>query len=162
MIELLYFVVGALAYRLRGGGFAAEEVKFFGKELPTSVRRLAWPIGLGIIIAFSDILMAIIAMPLLYAGTVLGYFGAQFDLSIKENRNPHNYMLLTARGMLICLPAAIGLSMFTGTSTGFGGVLAGALFVPCYRLWALSNNKFGNVGEMLLGGLMAVGLMYSI
>jgi len=159
MIELITFLIGAITYRIRGGGAAAEEIKYLGKELPTSVRRLFWPLGLGISIAFHSLTMAMIAMPLLYAGTVLGYFGAQFDLSKPENRNPHNYMLLTARGILICLPAAIGLSTLTGVQTGFGGVLAGALFVPCYRLWALSDNKYGNLGEMLLGGIMAVGLV---
>lgn len=101
--------------------------------------------------------VAVLSLPFSYLGVCMGYWGADFDLSTLTTRTWKNELLLSLRGMFIVLPLAIIFSPFHYYFLWLG-VLAGALFTPCYLLGNIIRIKIPYIitsptqwGEFLLG-----------
>lgn len=169
-MELLISLLGGVIYRIRGGAFNDFFRDYFGKppewEVPNLWIRGLWAVFMAVMcVAASGDILYFVTAPLWYLGVAPGYFGGEFNLESKENRNPKNYLKLTARGCFIALPAAIA----TGA---FGGVAAGFFFVPFYLLGIaivyLFKPKFKELrgfsqwGEFLLGMAVTYGTVATI
>ena len=159
---ILWALLGGLCYRCRGGladpyiGLALG--KGTGYEAPNNIIRSVWALFIMVMLPLS-LQTSLLIFFLALLGVLPGYFNAEFDLSLPQNRNWRNYARLTARGMFICLPLAIVMSLLGNHAVWFG-VVAGALFVPCY----LAGNLLYRVckiqghtqyGEWLLGMCIA-------
>lgn len=142
LLQVLFWgCIGGFAYRTRGGLLDAAVGRALGEapdwQIPDTLIRAVWGIAVEFcILSYTDSLLhgAIIGC-LAFVGTLPGYFGGEFDLSLPANWNWKNYLRLTARGMFTCLPAAC---YATGADLGITaqalwcGVAAGAVFVPAY------------------------------
>lgn len=109
MQELIVILLGAISYRIRGGMFNSTARKLLNKpegwEIPNTIIRAQWALFLTCL--FPLTFASPILFGLFFLGAVIGYLGGEFNLALKENRNIKNIALLSARGSLILLPAAI-------------------------------------------------------
>ena len=143
MTVFLAFIIGGIAWRLRGMDFAPNVVGRFG----------FWGITVGgMIYGFTHNLYYALAGVLLSGlGASFSYFGND-NLAEQEKRTIENYALLTLAGMnrMFYLAAA---SVFVGMEKQtFLAVIAGALFVPIYLLGLVVwKSRFTEVGEFLFG-----------
>lgn len=180
MSYLIIFIIGAIAYRARGGGLNKYEKSLLGytdeNKMPSRYRELYWVISCSISILYAtmDALIGFLSIPLLIAGCI-GYFGGHFNLADPANRNLKNYLRLTIAGMSTAAPLMLGLmilqhyGLYSG-ACAWGGVVSGMLFAPCYLIYfKIINTKivqalgeFGNVGELLIGGATLVGIIATI
>ncbi len=178
MEYLLIFTLGAYAYHLRGSaGPGGRLYDILGQAPGTQLGRLLWTLvfTMATVGATGNPWLIFIA-PFAFLGVLPGYFGGQFDLWNKTNRNAHNYGLLSLRGMFICFPAMVGLGIAHATGLhdgGIGGfgVMAGALFVPCYLFGRVLYNfnvklplivGWAEWGQALLGGCILTGWVMSV
>lgn len=155
MDSLFFILLGALAYRVRGG--LIDQI--IGKELPNALIRSVWALAVSFKICLlgSFAYVSPIVFLSAYLGVAFGYLG-KFDLAERANRTARNYALLTIDGMKIMFPLAVFMSLF-----GFHGVwysvALGALFVPCefagifiYRFFR--QQAWTQWAELMLGGLL--------
>jgi len=155
MTAILLIILGGLAYRVRGG--LADDI--LGMELPNGWIRAVWALFVTCLIP-APIYWFPVIFGLAFLGCAVGYFNAEFD--IKNHRHWRNYARLTARGMFTILPVAI-LGWLIGYNAWWG-VLAGALFVPCYEagiaIYCISKlQTYTQYGEFLLGAAITAGLL---
>lgn len=144
MEYLIVFFLSAICYRLRGSSQIGTQ----------SGRILYWamPMSSLLVARTGDMWMFLTVIPL-WLGVLPGYFGGQFDLDKKDNRNFKNYARLTLRGMFICLPLAV--CWFYKYPQLFYAVLAGIAFVPCYFLpLAWRERTLGGIIGIILWGLL--------
>lgn len=160
MLDLILAVICGLGYRLRGSaGDGGWVEKIFGFPTGTFLGRFFWCVPVALLMAHTPLDFLFYAF-LAYIGVMFGYWGGQFDLSQPKNNNWKNYATLTVRGMFIAFPLAVA----TGA---WWGVVAGALFVPCYKFSIPISGKiklpmlhsFSEWGEFLLGFFIAYGLL---
>lgn len=147
---ILEMLLAGLFYRFRGG--LLDDI--ICRDLPNKLIRSLWAAFVSYQTYIYWQLVPLIFLAA-YAGVTPGYFGGIFDLSLKENRNFKNYLKLTLRGMFIMLPVAI-ITIPLEVHGPLYGVLAGAMFVPCYLagnyLFKLSKLQGQTqYGEWLLG-----------
>lgn len=168
--EITASLLGGFVYRIRGGMFNDFVRDYLGKppgwEVPNLWIRSLWAVYATLCcVAFSGEVIYFITAPLWYLGIAPGYFGGEFNLEAKENRNPKNYMKLCVRGAFIAFPAAIA----TGA---LGGVAAG-MFLPFYYLAGLGIiylfkpkwkelKGFSQLGELLTGIAVIAGTIATI
>lgn len=123
-------IICALSYRIRGG--LIDQI--IGKEISNGWLRGQWALLITTLVFLktSAWMLSPVIFITAFLGVVPGYFGGKFDLSLASNRNIKNYAWLTARGMFILFPCALVLFTVPFMEFLWYGVLAGALFVPCY------------------------------
>lgn len=135
MLILLYFLIGALAGRIRGAG----QIDFGGKvgvvKIPTEIARFGvWGIPVGILVGVysHNLIYALVAQILAGAGASFGYY-AQFGIAQPENQNWKNYAILSIMGMIRFIPLLIAAIFVHHGDQIILAVLAGILFVPAYK-----------------------------
>jgi len=144
METLIGAILGAIFYRVRGGGID----HLFSKPISNHILRSVWALFVTLSLPIGWHSPFIFALA--FVGVLFGYFGGEFNLALKENRVWRNYLILTARGAFIMFPLALTYGLIY--SQLWYGVAAGLLFVPCY----LADNYLKklykqNWGEILLG-----------
>lgn len=153
METLIGALLGSIAGRIRGGGIdyrIGELLKKPADWTPSNgYGRAFWALFVTLSLPLGWHSPFIFALAFL--GVLFGYFGGEFNLALKENRNLKNYARLSARGVFIILPLALTYGSLY--SQLWLGVAAGLLFVPCY----LADNYLKkyvnwNWGEILLYG----------
>jgi len=166
MIDILLALICGIGGRLRGcsgheeNGEKGWVQSTIGFVPGTFLGRFFWCIPIAALTTPSLLLFVPYAV-LAYIGVMFGYWGGKFDLSLKANQTLRNYAWLTARGMFIGLPLALA-------SGAYLGVVAGALFVPCYLIGNTTSRYFklgmlkGHTehGEFFIYTLIAYGLIY--
>lgn len=144
---MIWALIGALAYRIKGGLIS----QLIGRELPNFLERSVWCLYLMFSFPLSWASLSIFGLA--YAGVIEGYLGGKFDLSLKENRKWKNYVRLSARGVLLLLP--LTLCFYQLYPWLWLGLLAGALMPICYLIGLLfPKNKYishSQYGEFLIG-----------
>jgi hypothetical protein len=170
MIDIIiYAVLGASAYRIRGGAGNSFVRKTLGKpegwEISNGIVRSVWAIFITVCMYLEGlpILWTPVAFALAFFGVLRGYRMAystkktigQFDLSLSKNRNMKNYAILTARASLIMLPNAI-LGAFFGINMLYS-VFAASLFVVYYLIGYRTKWR-SQAGEAILGGMIGASL----
>jgi len=158
-------ILCAISYRI-SGGLGNELVrktlgKSVGWEMPNNIICLQWGICVSLLfpITWATPLIALIVgatRKIGYLKQVAGYFGfpSGFDLTRKENCTWQNLSLLSVRGALIILPAA--LCFYQLYPVLWHGVLAGALMPAWYLIGTFIPEKKGvishsQIGEILIG-----------
>lgn len=167
-MDVILAILGGFAYRIRGGGGNEFARKLLGKpaewEAPNGIIRSIWALFVTINLYFSHPQFYIIPLVFILAfiGTLPGYFGGKFDLSLKENNTWQNYTRLSARGLFITLP--LTLCFFPIYPQLVYASLLGLLFVPCYLVGITLARYFPvwihtQWGEFLLGAIITWGLL---
>jgi amino acid permease len=166
-------ILGAIAYRIRGGLGNEFVRRMLGKraewEIPNTIICGVWGVFVSLLfpLSWATPLLALIVgatAKIGYLKQIAHYFNfpSGFDLAKKENRTWKNYSLLSARGMLICLPAYILLhSLYPQL---LGGVLAGVLMPICYIIGFTIPEIMGKIsqsqyGEILIGATVTWGIL---
>lgn len=168
-MEYLAVIIGAIAYRIRGGAFNETMREYLGKpegwEIPNGYIRWTYGVVMGLLVtAAHGEAWLLLTIPLWFLGTTAGYFGGFFNLEDPSKRNPKNYARLAARGGFIALPYAVFASFFV--ETAFLPVILGMMLPIAYlvaipmqyvvkRRWG-----FSQIGEAIIGGLVALGAVY--
>lgn len=165
METIILSILGALAYRIRGGLSNEFVRKTLGKpaewEIPNTIICGLWGLYIAAIlpITWATPLLALIVAATAkigYLKQVADYFGfpSGFNLEDKDNRTWQNYLLLSARGVLILLPAALCFSQLYPHL--WYGVAFGAL-MPLWNLIGVEIRKHSDImgasqwGEVLIG-----------
>lgn len=179
IICLLAFFTGGIGYRLRGssneGGWASV---LFGAEPGLTIGRMlfwAYPVTCFVTALTGNLLIAPLIFLSAWLGVVPGYFGGEFNIEDPKNRNWKNYLRLTLRGMWIAAPlcdtlVALNYLGYYHGDFGWGGMIAGALFVFNYWIWIRIGRTphfqfihgYVECGEFLTGGLVMVGIALTI
>lgn len=170
---LIDIILGIIAYRIRGGLGNEFIRKLLGKpigwEIPNNIACIPWALHIMLLfpLSWASLLLFIIihqTAKIGYLKQISEYFGfpSGFNLAKKENRTWQNYSLLSARGMLICLPA---LSLYQYYPSLLGGVLAGALTPIFYLIGAYIPERKGIIshsqyGEWLIGIAITGGILW--
>ncbi len=158
-MEYLASILAIIGYRLRGSAGKGGWIdKLTGYAPGTRFGRMLWCAPIAGVVAQSwiEILPVMLAA---YVGVMFGYWGGEFNLEHKPNRNFKNYAILTVRGMVIPLFVCLI------TLDYWWAIAGGALFVPCYLagLWIAPRLKlpllhgFSEWGELLLGASIVIG-----
>lgn len=188
MEHLAAFIIGGYGRRVIGSGiitaFLNEELGLspvynedrLAKKLAWLAPRIfCWAILVQIMFVLyhpNNIGLSYIVGIAAFIGVVFGYFGGEFNLAEKRNRNWLNYILLAIRGGFIAWPVCLTLyvaqklGLYTG-GLGDWGMRVG-LFLPAFYLLGLKLegrirlpmvSSFPNWGEFLTGGavMAAVG-----
>lgn len=183
MQELILILLGGVAGRVRGGMFNETVRKMLGKPefvINEKGEKEGWEIPNNIICGIWGIYIAAI-LPLTWASPLLAlvvgatakigylkqvgeYFGFKsgFNLADKELRTWQNYLLLSARGILVILPAY--LCFYQLYPQLLGGVLAGSLLPIAYIIGFTIPEKKGIVshsqyGEWIIYPTIAAGIL---
>lgn len=152
----IIFLIGGLAWRIRGTGLVRPFIARFG----------VWAIPVAMTIAFvtGRPELGIAALPFVGLGAIFGYWG-KFDLAVKKLRTVSNYAKLSVMGMVRFLPLFM-VSWFVGLQWKvLPAVLSGASFPLCYlaglkleRFSLPRLRSFTEWGEFLFGGIILVAL----
>lgn len=164
MQELILIALGGVFYRVRGGLGNETARKLLGKpegwEIPNRYIRAAWALFLTCLFPWT--FASPILFGLFFLGASIGYLGGEFNLALRENRTWENYLLLSVRGALICLPA---LCLYPLYPSLLGGVLAGALMPICFLIGFTIPEIKGRIshsqwGELLIGATVTGGILW--
>lgn len=170
---IIQAIACAVSYRIRGGMGNEWCRKLLGKpaewEVPNNIICGIWGITVAatLTITWATPLVALVVgvtAKIGYLKQVAEYFGfpSGFDLTRKENVSWQNLSLLSARGALILLPAALCFCQLYPHL--WYGVLAGACMPIWYYLGTLIPERKGvishsQIGELLIG--LSIGIALS-
>jgi len=170
---LLHGIAGGFFWRLRGGLGNEFVRKLLGKpaewEIPNTIICGLWGMYIAAImpITWATPLLALVVAATAkigYLKQVAEYFGfpSGFNLELQENRQWRNYFLLSARGMLILLPAY--LCFYQLYPALLGGVLMGAFMPICYLIGVEIRKHSDIMGasqyaEFLIGSSIVWGIL---
>jgi hypothetical protein len=168
-MELLQIIGGILAWRIRGGMGNSLAQKLLRKpaewEIPNTYIRLICAAYFALLLPLA--IDTPIYIGLFFVGVVLGYFGGEFNLALKENRTWQNYLRLALRGGFVCLPALTYavLSLSPNIYPLLYGVAFGLLLPACYLIgFALPEKKgvisHSQIAEAIFGGILAWGILW--
>jgi len=160
---ILSTILGATAYRIRGGGGNEIVRKILKKpegwEILNGWIRCIW--ALFVTLNFPLNLASPVMFIISFFGVTMGYWGGEFDLTKQENRTWKNYAILAARGAFIILPLALCFTL--SYPQLWFSVLAGALMPAFYLLGVGIGKKYAILGtsqwgELLIGAAIGFAL----
>lgn len=183
-MDLIFqIIIGVITYRISGGLGNEFVRKLLGKpqfvtnekgeqegwEIPNNIACIPWALHIALLFPLSwttPLLLIIVhqTKKIGYLKQVGEHFGfpSGFNLAKKENRTWKNYLLLSARGILICLPA---LSLYKYFPSLLGGAVGGALMPICYLIgFAIPEIKgkisHSQYGECLIAVAVTGGILW--
>ena len=175
METIILILLGGLAGRIRGGMFNESVRNFLHKppawEIPNTIICGVWGLYIAAILplTWASPLVALIVgvtAKIGYLKQVGEYFGFKsgFNLALKENRTWQNYSLLSARGILVILPAY--LCFYQLYPQLLGGVLAGSLLPIAYIIGFTIPEIKGKIshsqyGEWIIYSTITAGILYA-
>lgn len=172
MFSVIAFIVGALAWRIRGG--AGNEIvrKRLKKprdwEISNGIIRAVWAVAVASVFFAYTGSYGFLAAVLMAAGLggAFGYWG-KFDLALSENRNWANYSKLSVMAVLRFAPLAIVFFQTSYLTAFIYGMAAGLLFVPAYLLGVEIEKRWkymghSQYGEVLFGGCIMLAMTWGL
>lgn len=141
-------ILGGFGFRFRGGMFA--------NGLPHWVTRGAWSLSAVVVPALTTP-MLILGAPLLFLGTLIGWFSS-IDLGRIEGVAWRDYLMNAIRGLMFTLPI-LPLLWYLGITLwpAFIGILCPLVYELGWRIPSkIKNLQTGpEIGELLFGMLVA-------
>jgi hypothetical protein len=158
MIEI---IVGAIGFRLRGSAIFEQ---WTGRGA-TTARIVCWAIPMGLMSLFTlPWEYAIAAGVAFWLGCLPGWYGV-LDLGRDEGNKLKEFILMSGRGILWTLPAALVFA-FISPLNAVALLIAGALCPVAYEIgWHIpskvENMRSGpEIGEILFGALVGAALAF--
>lgn len=163
MLIFLYFLIGAIAGRIRGAGNITFEGTAGTVVIPDWVARfIVWGLPVGVLVGVysQNIVYALVAQILAGVGVSFGYFG-KFGIDDAENQNWKNYALLSLSGLIRFTPILVAAAFIGHWNQVIPAVVAGFAFVPAYKLGIVLRNvklplltSYTEWGEFLFWGVI--------
>lgn len=156
---LIGALVGAIGFRIRG---SSEFRKWTGRGA-TTARIVCWAIPMSIVslnhVPIEYAWMMTIAF---FLGAVPGWCGC-LDLGRDDGKVFQDYLVMTARGILWVIPAALVMSFFNQYTSTYM-LIAGVLCPLAYTVGWITESSIPNLrrgpelGEFIFGGLIGASL----